>query len=231
MNKDVPAENASPGEPPRGDISPRVTSETRVQHNLRVPMRDGVELSLDLVRPDIEGRLPVVLVRTPYDKVGERSGKDFYEKLAQRGYIIAVQDVRGRFNSDGEFFPYFNEHDDGYDTVEWIAAQDWCDGNIGMTGGSYVGQTQWFAAVAPAAASQGDRADRLAARDALAQRARLRRRLPAGHGRMARRHGAALVAGRRVHDHLQRAAGLLRGAAAGRRCPSAPARRARGGTS
>ena len=87
-----------------------------------------------------------MLVRTPYDKVGERSGKDFYEKLAQRGYIIAVQDVRGRFNSDGEFFPYFNEHDDGYDTVEWIAAQDWCDGNIGMTGGSYVGQTPWFAA-------------------------------------------------------------------------------------
>ena len=76
----------------------------------------------------------------------ERSGKDFYEKLAQRGYIVAVQDVRGRFNSDGEFFPYFNEHDDGYDTVEWIAAQDWCDGNIGMTGGSYVGQTPWFAA-------------------------------------------------------------------------------------
>ena len=65
VNKDVPAENASPGEPPRGDISPRVTSETRVQHNLRVPMRDGVELSLDLVRPDIDGPLPVVLVRTP----------------------------------------------------------------------------------------------------------------------------------------------------------------------
>ena len=87
-----------------------------------------------------------MLVRTPYDKVMERSGKEVYEKLAQRGYIVAVQDVRGRFNSDGEFFPYFDEHDDGYDTVEWIAAQDWCDGNIGMTGGSYVGQTQWFAA-------------------------------------------------------------------------------------
>jgi uncharacterized protein len=146
VNKDVAAENASPGEPPRGDISPRQTSDTRVQHNLRVPMRDGVELSLDLIRPDIEGPLPVVLVRTPYDKVMERTGKEFYEKLAQRGYIVAVQDVRGRFNSDGEFFPYFNEHDDGYDTVEWIAAQDWCDGNIGMTGGSYVGQTPWFAA-------------------------------------------------------------------------------------
>jgi putative CocE/NonD family hydrolase len=148
MSEDVPAEQQSPGEPPRGEISPEIAKKTRIEHGLLVPMRDGARLSLDLIRPEVAGPLPVVLVRTPYDKVLERSRKDqFYEKLARRGYIVAVQDCRGRFNSDGDFFPYFNELDDGYDTVEWVAEQDWCDGNIGMAGGSYVGQTQWFAAV------------------------------------------------------------------------------------
>jgi putative CocE/NonD family hydrolase len=66
--------------------------------------------------------------------------------LVRRGYIVAIQDCRGRFNSDGVFDPYRQEHLDGFDTIEWIEAQAWCDGNIGMIGGSYVGQTQWFAA-------------------------------------------------------------------------------------
>ncbi|GAB2604898.1 CocE/NonD family hydrolase [Kribbella endophytica] len=121
--------------------------ELRVRHDLRVPMRDGVELALDLVRPDLDGPLPVVLVRTPYDKTMTRAGDAAqFRRIAGEGYIVAVNDCRGRFNSGGEFFPYLNEHDDGYDTVEWIAAQDWCDGNVGMIGGSYAGQTQWFAA-------------------------------------------------------------------------------------
>lgn len=110
-------------------------------------MRDGAELALDLVRPDVDHPLPVVLIRTPYDKTLTRDGREAqYRKLAERGYVVAVNDCRGRFNSDGDFFPYINEADDGYDTVEWIAEQDWCDGNIGMLGASYVGQTQWFAA-------------------------------------------------------------------------------------
>src|SRR3984957_14599097 len=141
---DQPAEQAAAGEPPRGPISPRLTSTTRVVHNLRMPARDGVELAVDLLRPELPGPLPVVLLRTCYDKTQARS--EVYEKLAQRGYIVAFADSRGRFNSDGKFRPYFDEADDGYDTVEWIAAQDWCDGNVGMTGGSYVGQTQWYAA-------------------------------------------------------------------------------------
>jgi putative CocE/NonD family hydrolase len=142
---DRPSEQPQPGEPPRGGIAPPLTSVTHVVHNLRVPMRDGVELALDLLRPDLPGPLPVVLLRTPYDKVMAR-GPKLYERLAQRGYIVAFNDCRGRFNSDGVFRPYFDESDDGYDTVEWIAAQEWCDGNIGMSGGSYVGQTQWYAA-------------------------------------------------------------------------------------
>jgi hypothetical protein len=147
LDENKPAEHSQPGEPPRGDISPRITTTTRIVHNLRAPMRDGVELAVDLLRPDVSGPLPVVLVRTPYDKVLDRAGHaELYERLAQRGYIVAFNDCRGRFNSDGVFRPYFDEANDGHDTVEWVAAQDWCDGNVGMTGGSYVGQTQWYAA-------------------------------------------------------------------------------------
>src|SRR5262245_27765373 len=130
---------------PAGEISPLVSTTTRVLHGLLSPMRDGTLLSVDLIRPDIAGPLPVVLVRTPYDKTGARPSPALTD-LAKRGYIIALQDTRGRFNSDGVFFPYKDDRADGYDTVEWVAAQEWCDGNIGMSGGSYVGQTQWFAA-------------------------------------------------------------------------------------
>jgi len=147
MNIDIPAEQASLGEPPRGEISVKVTSSIHIVHNLRVPMRDGVELALDLVRPEIKEPLPVILIRTPYDKTMLRGSSEAeFRRLAERGYIVAVNDCRGRFNSDGDFFPYVNEHDDGYDTVEWIAGREWCDGNVGMLGESYAGQTQWFAA-------------------------------------------------------------------------------------
>ncbi len=135
--------------PPRATpVSEPVTGRVRVLQGLRVPMRDGVELALDLMRPDVPGPLPVVLYRTPYDKVKTRvrSTSRLPELLAERGYIVAFNDCRGRFNSDGVFRPYIDEADDGYDTVEWIAAQDWCDGNVGMLGGSYVGETQWYAA-------------------------------------------------------------------------------------
>jgi uncharacterized protein len=140
-----PAETPQPGEPPRGALSPTLTSRTRLLHGLRIPMRDGVELALDVLRPDLPGPQPVVLLRTPYEKVSHRR-LGLYERLARRGYIVAFNDCRGRFNSDGVFRPYFDEADDGFDTVEWIAAQEWCDGNVGMSGVSYVGQTQWLAA-------------------------------------------------------------------------------------
>ena len=131
---------------PTGEISQRVTSTTHIQHDLRVPVRDGVELSLDLIRPDVPGTYPVVLLRTPYDKTGARA--PFLQELAKRGYIVALNDIRGRFNSDGEFTPYIHDTEDGYDVIEWIAAQEWCDGNVGMAGGSCVARTQWLAAAA-----------------------------------------------------------------------------------
>lgn len=129
---------------PTSELSPRTPESTAIEHGLLTPMRDGVLLAMDLIRPRAEGAYPVVLVRTPYDKTLNR--EPFYVELAERGYVVAIQDCRGRFNSDGTFFPYKNEHADGYDTVEWIAGQPWCDGNVGMAGVSYVGQTQWYAA-------------------------------------------------------------------------------------
>ncbi|MGI8406411.1 MAG: CocE/NonD family hydrolase [Thermomicrobiales bacterium] len=128
---------------PANDLSPSV-HKTCIIHDLLSSMRDGVKLAMDLIRPVEDGAYPVVLVRTPYNKVLARN--PFYEDLATRGYIVAIQDARGRSNSDGEFFPYRDDRADGFDTVEWVADQTWCDGNIGMHGGSYVGQTQWFAA-------------------------------------------------------------------------------------
>ena len=113
------------------------------------PMRDGVSLSMDLLRPKAKGRFPVILIRTPYNKVKAGSSpqtKPFCDELVRRGYVVAIQDCRGRFNSDGTFDPYRQEHADGFDTIEWLASRDWCDGNIGMIGRSYVGQTQWLAA-------------------------------------------------------------------------------------
>jgi hypothetical protein len=129
---------------PKGEAAPAKYS-LRTLHDVLTPMRDGVLLAMDLLRPDAQGRFPVILMRTPYNKVKSRS-RPFHEDLARRGYIVALQDCRGRFNSDGLFDPYRQEHADGFDTIEWLAAQDWCDGNIGMIGGSYIGQTQWFAA-------------------------------------------------------------------------------------
>ncbi len=132
---------------PAGEAS-QAQYQLRMQRDVLSPMRDGVLLAMDLLRPDAPGRFPVVLMRTPYNKVANVTSRHrpFQEQLARCGYIVALQDCRGRFNSDGVFDPYRQEHADGFDTVEWLAAQDWCDGNIGMIGGSYVGQTQWFAA-------------------------------------------------------------------------------------
>src|SRR6478609_2126914 len=142
-----------PGEP----ISAFRHDGVRVTHGLTVPARDGTLLCLDLLRPDADGAFPVVLIRTPYDKVvarelppGAREGLPydhaFLHGLVRRGYIVAIQDVRGRSNSDGEWHLYIHEQADGHDTVEWIAEQPWCDGSIGMVGRSYVGFTQWAAA-------------------------------------------------------------------------------------
>ena len=117
------------------------TYKVRMEQNVRVPMRDGVMLSADIYRPDAEGRFPALLLRTPYNKSTPDEIRDS-QWYAERGYVVVNQDVRGRYASDGEFYAYKNEADDGYDTDEWIAKQPWSNGKIGTLGGSYLGYTQ-----------------------------------------------------------------------------------------
>ena len=112
-----------------------------VRTDIKVPMRDGVQLSADIYRPPGNGPFPVILSRTPYDNSGAQETGNFY---AQQGYVFAAQDVRGRYDSEGVYYAWRNEARDGFDTLEWIDAQEWCDGNVGMAGGSYVGMVQWL---------------------------------------------------------------------------------------
>ena len=115
--------------------------------NVEVLMRDGVVLRADVWLPKAEGRFPTLVYRTPYGKENAPKEWSTFEKLPRRGYAVVIQDVRGRYASDGEFAPYQNEGKDGYDTIEWAAQQPWSDGNIGTFGLSYPGAVQWLAAV------------------------------------------------------------------------------------
>lgn len=116
-----------------------------VDRGVRAAMRDGVELVADIYRPADGGPYPVLLTRTPYNRVG---GEGHARHLASHGYIAVVQDTRGRYGSDGEFYPFRHESEDGYDTVEWAAKLEGSNGKVGMYGGSYVGATQMLAAIA-----------------------------------------------------------------------------------
>jgi len=123
------------------------TLPTRIRflYDIRTPMRDGIELSADIYMPEAPGAYPALLLRTCYDNTSERH-LGFARYFAERGYAFVFQDVRGRGDSDGRFVPFENEGTDGYDTIEWIAAQPWCNGKVGMLGGSYLGTAQWLAA-------------------------------------------------------------------------------------
>lgn len=118
----------------------------RVDLDARVPMRDGVNLSANVYRPDAPGRFPVILTRTPYNKAGG-GGVDRYRAKVATGYVCVAMDVRGRGDSDGTFAPFRQEGPDGFDSVEWCGTQPWSSGKVGMTGGSYDGYTCWAAAV------------------------------------------------------------------------------------
>ena len=119
--------------------------EVRMMYALEVPMRDGVCLSTDVYLPDADGPFPAILIRTPYNNNAEGVVQDCLY-FASRGYAVVSQDVRGRWDSDGEWYPFIHEPQDGYDTQEWIGEQPWCDGNVGTAGGSYVAMVQWQAA-------------------------------------------------------------------------------------
>jgi putative CocE/NonD family hydrolase len=117
----------------------------KFESGVKAKMRDGVTLVADVHRPAAEGRFPTLLQRTPYDR---REEKTDAHDLAEAGYVVIVQDVRGRYGSEGEFEPFRHEAMDGYDSVEWAAALPYSDGRVGMMGGSYVGATQMLAAMA-----------------------------------------------------------------------------------
>jgi putative CocE/NonD family hydrolase len=116
-----------------------------IHHGVSVPMRDGVKLVADIYQPETDGKFPVLLQRTPYNRAGTQGSA---AAMAAHGYLVIVQDTRGRFDSEGEFYPFRYESQDGFDTVEWAATLPHADGKVGMFGGSYVGATQMLAAIA-----------------------------------------------------------------------------------
>ncbi|MBS0282385.1 MAG: CocE/NonD family hydrolase, partial [Proteobacteria bacterium] len=117
-----------------------------MQSNVRVRMHDGTTLATDIYRPDAPGKFPAILQRTPYNRAMAMAPGDA-KWFAERGYVVVLQDVRGKYDSDGAFYAFKNEADDGYDTDEWFGSQPWFDGNLGTMGGSYVGYTQWAQAI------------------------------------------------------------------------------------
>ena len=113
----------------------------RTRMDVKIPMRDGVKLSADVYFPIGKGPFPVILVRTPYDNAPLVEKGLFF---AQNGFVYVAQDCRGRYDSEGEFYPWHQEVADGFDTRKWIAQQSWCNGKIGTVGGSYLGMVQWL---------------------------------------------------------------------------------------
>ena len=107
-------------------------------------MRDGIHLTANIWRPKTEGRYPVILMRSPYGKMDEKW--DEAKRYTSAGYVMVVQDCRGRGNSGGEWDPFRYDVEDGFDTQEWVGQQPWGNGEIGTAGGSYLGWTQWASA-------------------------------------------------------------------------------------
>jgi len=121
------------------------TYEVTIERGVAAKMRDGIVLRADVYRPKADGKFPVLLQRTPYNK---SNGVTFGVRAAARGFVVIFQDVRGRYSSEGEWYTFKHEPDDGYDSVEWAAALPYSNGKVGMFGGSYVGATQMLAAIA-----------------------------------------------------------------------------------
>lgn len=115
----------------------------KTYRNIRVPMSDGVRLATTVCLPDGDGPFPVVLVRTAYNRVGIPG-----PAYPERGLALVVQDVRGRYDSEGAYYPFVNEEGDGADTLRWLRDQPWCNGKVGMFGDSYLAATQFYAALA-----------------------------------------------------------------------------------
>ena len=129
---------------PQVILASEKTFEVDVRTEVKIPMRDGVQLSANIFLPKSKGKFPVILVRSPYGKGNEKNGDGLF--YASHGYVLISQDCRGKGTSQGQWEPFLNEDADGRDTQKWILNQPWCNGKIGTSGGSYVGFTQWMPA-------------------------------------------------------------------------------------
>jgi putative CocE/NonD family hydrolase len=121
-----------------------------VDVDVMIPMSDGTRLATNIWRPDAPSPVPVLLTRNPYGKdelthYGNNTAPNIFT-LVDAGYAVAVQDLRGAYRSEGEFVTHVNESSDGADTIRWLGQQEWCDGNVGMYGASFLGFVQWQAA-------------------------------------------------------------------------------------
>ncbi len=135
---------ASAQSPPR----PEITTEIRKENSVFVPMRDGIRLSTDLYFPaGVEDKVPVIMIRTPYGKNWYRT-EGMLSLLVQQGYVVAVQDTRGRYESEGRYQSKNADREDGYDTIDWLIDQPWSAGKVGTFGCSYSGDVQLVLAAA-----------------------------------------------------------------------------------
>lgn len=125
---------------------PSGSHQIRIRFDTRISLRDGVRLAAHVYQPAGAGPWPAVVVRTPYNK-NNADTHEIGRWWAGRGYAYVIVDVRGRGDSEGDFTPYRRDGLDGYDTIEWVAAQPWCTGAVGTRGGSYLGHVQWLAAL------------------------------------------------------------------------------------
>jgi len=128
------------------------TYEVSASKNVMITARDGIKLGTDVYRPaqngsPVEGKFPTLLERTPYNKDGGAGSANYF---VPRGYVVVVQDVRGRYKSEGHWRPIADDPNDGFDTAKWIGEQPWSDGSIGTMGTSYAGATQHALAIANA---------------------------------------------------------------------------------
>ncbi|MFH1090937.1 MAG: CocE/NonD family hydrolase, partial [Pseudomonadota bacterium] len=121
-----------------------------IDRNVPIPMRDGVILRGDIYRPDNDDPGPAIVCRNPYGKSQPRWQATALDPIrtSEAGFAVVFQDTRGRYESEGTFYPFIHEMEDGQDTIEWMAKQKWCNGKVGTTGPSYMGAAQWLLAIA-----------------------------------------------------------------------------------
>ncbi|MGB0370912.1 MAG: CocE/NonD family hydrolase [Opitutales bacterium] len=132
----------------QNEEDPQFPGDVDIQYHIPVPMRDGVTLATDVYLPDSEGGpFPTLFVRDMYGNGGAAVRQRYARLATSNGYAFVYQSVRGRYDSEGAWYPYFNEQNDGDDAISWIAEQAWSDGKVGMFGSSYLASVQWLAAL------------------------------------------------------------------------------------